>query len=644
MFSAMAHSACDTTVDITPVHDIQGSSSASSMTGEAVTVEGLVTKKATQLGTTNQGLYLQVPQGDEDGDEATSEGIFIRMDVDDMTDINTNDLLRVTGEVLEYYNETRIEPVTTSEVCQKAADHSLSVKDRVLPATTVLQQWADGDTSMERYEGMKVTFTGIITRSFSYDYSAYRSNMALARDIQFKPTQLYRPGTEADILNQANTDNRIILEEGDFKTNGEIGYYPQFEPFNYPLRIGSTVTDIPVVIGYGYSKYFMVAVGQWDDATVTPPTNAPYARVNTPPAREAGQRVVGLNLLNYFTDVAVESAPLSSGNRGADNTEDFYLQRLKITRAIGQMDPDLLGLLEIGNNGQEARSAIVDIVGALNYSESDSEKHYQFIYPDGVNEIGTDAIAVGLIYRPSVFVSNGDPVVLDMPKEISTDTDGNEVIVGQRDSLAQEFCRADATDVCMTVIVNHFKSKSCSGCVDDTSDDTPIQGCCTNLRVSASVRLGEYAKTLTEAGKKVLLLGDFNAYGEEDPIHLLAASTIAEEENVKPSSLADITGVSEDFDRTAAITSGYNLINLAKAFHGNNVFSYSYGGELGSLDHVLSSKDLEPMISSISDWHINSLENDMFEYSKDYTGDLPKVYNPFSCSDHDPIIIDLDLE
>ncbi len=629
---------CDAGQIVTPIHQVQGSGSASPMVGETVTVEGLVTKKVTQFSTNDRGLYLQTPADREDGDEATSEGIFVRLDTGVLEDIGENDLIRVKGTVVEHYNETRISPADQLAICQRAGEHSLAVKVRTLPASTILQKWQDGSDSMERYEGMKVLFSGTIIRPYSYDYAAYRNNMGLAREIQFKPTQLHRPGPEADALVESNRQNRIVLEEGDTKKNGDIGYYPPFGPADYPLRIGSTVTDIPVVIGYAYGKYFMVAAGQWQDTTVTAPTDPDYRWEPTAPPRSPDQyRAAGLNLLNFFTDDTVEGAPKSSGNRGAENPGDFYLQRLKLTRAIESMDADILALLEVGNNGKEAKSAIANLVATLNYGEPDADKHYLAVFPD-TDKIGTDAISVGLIYRSSVFTASGDPEVLTMPRETS-DSGG---IIGQRDSLVQAFCQKDDNDsLCLTVIVNHFKSKRCSDCKDDT-EKAPLQGCCTNLRVSAAVRLGEYVKPLTAAGKKVLVLGDFNAYGEEDPLYALTATTIDANENVRVSSVADIPGL-PDFDKTAPLTAGYGLTSLVKAKQDARAFSYSYDAELGSLDHALASPNLVGGVSHVYDWHINSLESNLFEYSGEYTGDLPKGPGPGSCSDHDPVIVDFRL-
>ncbi|MDX7813426.1 hypothetical protein, partial [Aeromonas caviae] len=68
----------------------------------------------------------------------------------------------------------------------------------------------------------------------------------------------------------------------------------------------------------------------------------------------------------------------------------------------------------------------------------------------------------------------------------------------------------------------HLKSKG-SACFEDypdyaSADPLDGQGHCNALRVSAAKVLGEHLKDL--AGD-LLLIGDMNAYGMEDPIRVL---------------------------------------------------------------------------------------------------------------------------
>ncbi len=65
--------------------------------------------------------------------------------------------------------------------------------------------------------------------------------------------------------------------------------------------------------------------------------------------------------------------------------------------------------MEIENNGYGDNSAIANLVAALNAAQPDEADHYRWIAsPDG-KPIGTDAITVGLIYRPAKVTPEGPP-------------------------------------------------------------------------------------------------------------------------------------------------------------------------------------------------------------------------------------------
>lgn len=624
------------------IHDIQGNGTASPHKGENVTIEGVLTGFYTKGKTSPFGFWLQEPAEREDSNDLTSEGIFVNA-TQIREQVKQNDLVQVNGTVKEYYGETQIGSVEGCQIIKAADSHNFTVSTPKIPSERAFQS-----KEMERNEGMAVQVDGVITRSYSYDYDAWRNNMVLAKSLQFNPTQQTRPTSdELETLTKTNSANRIVVEESGARTNGEISYYPQFNPQTFPLRVGSQVQDIKGILSYAYGKYFLVINEVWKDDSVQPPDSEALKRIPQPTSRaDPGDiRIAGFNLLNFFTDAVVEGAPASctGSNRGATTIAGGVLQRQKLTEAIRLIDADAVGLLEVGNNGKTNTSAIVNLVQFLNAGQSNASLHYQYVYPEDEDYMGTDAISVGLIYRPAVLEPSGSPVLLPMPQEVSDDDDSS--VVGQRSTLIQKLCRKDQTDDCFTLAVNHFKSKGCSGCVDDPVDGdndsyaSGNQGCCNNLRVSAAWRLGEYleANAVPEEDS-ILLIGDFNAYAKEDPVYLLTATDIPAAENVTTSGSARVEGLDSPIPTGTVLTEGYGYTPLIT---GNETFSYSYGGELGSLDHALASASLAAKVVQAFDWHINSLENSLFEYSDKYSGDLPKVPNQYSSSDHDPVIIDI---
>ena len=131
-----------------------------------------------------------------------------------------------------------------------------------------------------------------------------------------------------------------------------------------------------------------------------------------PRARRGGDlRVASFNVLNFFTTVVGGDANPTGSNRGALTVAEFELQRTKIVSAITRLNADVVGLMEIENNGYGDNSAIANLVTALNAAQPDEADHYRWIAsPDG-KPIGTDAITVGLIYRPAKVTPEGPPAL-----------------------------------------------------------------------------------------------------------------------------------------------------------------------------------------------------------------------------------------
>ena len=62
-------------------------------------------------------------------------------------------------------------------------------------------------------------------------------------------------------------------------------------------------------------------------------------------------KVASFNVLNYFTTL---------NSRGANDAEEFERQESKIVSAIAKIDADIVGLIEIENNGDTAVGTLVE--------------------------------------------------------------------------------------------------------------------------------------------------------------------------------------------------------------------------------------------------------------------------------------------
>jgi hypothetical protein len=265
--------------------------------------------------------------------------------------------------------------------------------------------------------------------------------------------------------------------------------------------------------------------------------------------------------------------------------------------------------MEIENDGYGPNSAVADLVNALNAAGTDT---YAFIDPDAstsvTNALGTDAIKVAMIYKTGAVTPTGTTASLNTDAFVDPNNIGDDK---NRPALAQSF--EDSEGQVFTVIVNHLKSKgSPCGAGDDVPDYEG--GNCNDTRTKGVEEMIDWLATDPTAvnDPDVLIIGDLNAYAKEDPINTL---------------------------RTADYT------DLVSHYEGDMAYSYIYFGEAGYLDHGLASTTLAPQVTGTTIWHINADEPRALDYNDDEPNDEPAHYanDPYRASDHDPVIIGLDL-
>ena len=85
------------------------------------------------------------------------------------------------------------------------------------------------------------------------------------------------------------------------------------------------------------------------------------------------------------------------------------------------------------------------------------------------------------------------------------------------------------------------------------------------------------------------------------------------------------------------------LISLLEA--DPNTYSFVFDAMAGALDHVLATPSLAEQVQEAIEWHINADEPQLLDYNLEHGRDanLFDGSSPYRASDHDPIIIGLDL-
>ena len=187
---------------VTKIHTIQGNGAVSPQVGKIHTIEGVVVgdfQKSTQL----DGFSVQEEDQDADDDPGTSEGIFVY--APEGGDVNIGDVVRVIGEVTEFYGNTQLYKIRKLKVIREAA---------ILPVATQIFLPLKNFDFFERYESMLVSFSQILTVTDTYDLGRYGQITLSSGGRLMTPTQVTRPGAAANALQVANDLNRIILDDG----------------------------------------------------------------------------------------------------------------------------------------------------------------------------------------------------------------------------------------------------------------------------------------------------------------------------------------------------------------------------------------------------------------------------------------------
>lgn len=591
----------------TPIYSIQGSGPSAAVTG-TVTTEGIVVgdfEGTASLG----GFYFQDPTGD--GNPATSDGIFVYTGAADL--VTAGQLVRVTGYARERFDQTTLNGSNSNT---SAVTDIVNCGTGSIAPIDVVMPFASADYP-ERYEGMLVRFPQplVISEYFNFDRFG-EIVLALPQPSEtraFTGTAIDEPGAPANARSLANTLRRITLDDVNSAQNPSVLRHPNGDPFNLANRFrgGDTVQNAIGVLGYDFSLYRIMPTGPADYVAANPrPVSAEHV---------GDLQVASMNTLNYFLTLDYltgdpldnKCGPLQDVEcRGADADQptEFSRQRAKLVAALAGTGADVIGLNEIENTLSvdplgDLVSGLNDILGAGTYAAINT----------GI--IGSDAIRVGLMYKPGVVTSVGTFKVLD------STVDPRFIDTLSRPSLAQTFV-VNATGERFTVVMNHLKSKG-SACPSDP-DLGDGQGNCNLTRTLAAQALVDWLATdPTGSGDPdFLIIGDLNSYAKEDPIAAIKAGP-------------------DD-----ALSSVDDYTNLIDTYAGPYAYTYVFDGQAGYIDHALASYTLAPQATGVSTWHINADEPDVLDYDTSFkpaSQELLYEPNEFRTSDHDPVIVGLRL-
>lgn len=560
----------------TLISEVQGSGYSSPMVDQEVVVEAIVTADHQGGSGSLGGFFLQEEDADQDGDPSTSEGIFV---YHQDTDVSVGDRVRLAGPVSEYYDSTQISNLTGITVC--SSGNSVTAASFALPVSDMAE--------FEAIEGMLVTFDHAVVVNNVDTLSRY-GEFWITSERLYTPTQVAAAGE----MDEPNIGlNSMLIDDAMGGSNPEVVPFPAggLSAMN-SLRVGTEITNPTGVINYSFSEYRLVPTAELQYIETNPRTDSPEL------ADEGDLRIASFNVENLYNgDGQGGGFPT---DRGADTEAEYQRQLAKIVAAIVNMNADIVGLNEIENDGFGENSAIAQLTAEVS---AQSGVDWAYVVFEGSDFVGSDSITNAMMYRTDRVAETGTAVfTTDAPFDF-----------GNRPPIAQTFHDLLNEDE-VTVVVNHFRSKG--GCSDSAAagdqDNGDGQGCWNATRVQAAETLLEWVAgdPTGRDVEDVLVIGDLNAYGMEDPIQAL-------------------------------IDGGMTDLQMAELGAENH--TYLYQGLSGSLDHALASASLTDKVVAVANWHINADEPVALDYNVEYKSETNQAafYNadPYRSSDHDPVIV-----
>jgi 5'-nucleotidase len=604
-----------TPADPIAIAAIQGTGTETPLSGQTVTTTGVVT--ATYPTGGFNGYYIQTPGTGGAVDLAThtaSDAVFVYSSAT-VGSVAVGDHVQVTGTATEYQGLTQVAVTSAAGLTKLETPATAPAAAAVTYPTQASQR--------EALEGMLIAPQGGFTVSNTYSTNQYAEiGLATGDSPLISPTEIARPGTaEYTAAVAANAARGVTLDDG-ASINFLGGSINQAIPLPYltqnaAITVGSAVafTD-PVILDYRNSAWKFQPTAQ---LTATGELPATFSDVREPEPTDVGGdiQIAGFNVLNYFTTTGDELTgcayyedregdPVTVDDgcdaRGAAEDEDLERQQAKIVAAIDGLGAEVVSLEEIENSvkfGTDRDEALSILVDALNEAAGSDE--WAFVPSPDASELppvaDQDVIRNAFIYKKAAVEPVGDShVLLDA------------AFSNARQPLAQEFEIVGA-DTSFIAIVNHFKSKGSGSGAD--ADQNDGQGASNASRVAQAEALVDFSSALqSELGTdEVFLIGDFNAYTQEDPSVVIMEA-----------------GYVDQGSKTGE-------------------YSYSFSGQSGSLDHVYASPAADAKITGVDIWNINAGESIAKEYSR-YNYNATNFYDEsvYRSSDHDPVIVGYSAE
>lgn len=584
--------------DIVPISAIQGFGSQSPYNGQLTATTGIVTALK------SNGFFLQTPAGSEDSDPATSEGIFVFTSSAPPPAAAVGNLVRVSGAVAEFRPSADPLSPPITEITGPAV--TLLATGQALPPpillTPALLSPSGPIDQLERFEGMRVrvdslTVTGPTGGSVSEANATSTSDGAFYGVLTGTARPFREPG----------------IEEPDPLPVGSPCCVPRFDSNPERLRVdsdaqpgaaainvtsGAVVANLTGPLDYGFRTYTIVP-----DPLPAPAVSGNIVAVPVPLPAGDQFTVAAFNMERFFdtvndpgiSDVALTAAALAG-----------RLNKASLTIRTVLRSPDILAVEEMENLA--TLQALATKLNADAVAAAEPNPNYSAYLTEGNDPGGIDVgflVKVARVTVVSVTQEGAGATYIDP----NTNT---PALLNDRPPLVLRATvqpPGGAAPFPLSVIVNHLRSLNG---IDDAADGNRVR----TKRAAQAEFLANLvqARQTANPSEGIVVVGDFNAFQFNDGYVDLIGTIRG-----TPTSPLSVVKASPDLVNP-------NLADAADSVSPAQRYSYVFGGNAQTLDHVLVTQSLLPRLAGLAYGRSNS------DFPEILRGDFTR---PERLSDHD---------
>jgi len=609
-----------------PIHAIQGSGERSPVEGQPVATTGIVT------GRKNNGFFIQTPDGEDDGDPATSEGLFVFTSSAPSADVAVGNQVLVQGTVTEYVPtadplQLPLTQITNASVVKLSEGHALPA---AIVLTSDLPNATGGLGQLEHLEGMRVTapsFTVVAPTGGNTNeaQATGSSNGRFAVVVTGTARPFREPGIQIPDPDPLGSSAPNIPR---------WDYNPELIAVN-STTIGAPTADLAAgcritggsltgPLDYTFRRYTIYPEG----ALASDCSGSGEPRPSMAPGPDH-VTLATYNLQRFFDTV-------NDANSGPTLTA-AALERRLAKASIGIRaylhSPDVLGVTEVEN--LSVLQTLASRINADAVAAGQPDPGYVAYLEEGFDVGGIDVgflvktASVGGVARIAVA-----SVVQEGRDEVLVNPNGSTSVLNDRPPLVLDAVAhfADGRSYPLTAIVVH--QRSLSGIEADTAGTNGWATGGQRVRDKRQ-KQAEYLATLIDGMQKddptrqIVVLGDFNAFEFNDGY---------------VDAMGTVTGLPSPDGETAVDNDGAvlvspSLLNMTLEAANDERYSFIFDYQAQSLDHVLVNQAVvdSPLVVGLDVSHAR------------INADFPEVARndaatPTRLSDHDPTVLLLRLQ